>query len=175
VFVDYFESSSITDIEKLYKNEADPIIKTKLLAILYRKEKRKISDISDNLRISVSTLRRAIIKFRENGRDGLVKGHGGGNPGYLSESEKEALIKFIEENTPTSTKINTFIKDNFGESYHPFSIPRLMKSLNFSRITPRKKHYKSDKSKQEEWKQVFKKKQKNTWIWVIESSSKMKQ
>lgn len=173
--MDYFVSGSVSDIEKLYKEESDPLIKTKLLAVLYRKEKRKLSDISDDIRISVSTLRRVIIKFSEHGRDGLVKGHGGGNPGYLSESEKELLIKFIEKSAPTSKEVNTFIKNNFGKSYHPFSIPRLMKSINFSRITPRKKHYRTDKAKQEEWKQVFKKKQKNTWIWVIESSFRMKQ
>lgn len=173
--MDKFDSSSVNELEMLYKAETQPLVKTKLLAVLYRKEKRTIADISKNLRISESSVKRAVIGFRKNGRDGLIKGHGGGNPGYLTSSQRTLLIRFIEENNPTSRDINSFIKKMFGKSYHPFSVPRLMHSINFSRITPRKRHYKSDKQKQEEWKSVFKKKQKNTWIWVTKSSSKMNQ
>lgn len=173
--MDTFERSSVSDIEKLYKTETNSLVKTKLLAVLYRKEKRTITNISKSLRMPESTIKRAINRFKTNGKNGLIKGHGGGNPGYLSCNQKTLLIKFIEEKNPTSKEINSFIKKTFGKSYHPFSIPRLMHSINFSRITPRKRHYKTDKQKQEEWKSVFKKKQKNTWIWAIGYSLKMNQ
>ena len=173
--MDYFKSSSLKQLEQMYKQEKDPKAKTKLLVVIHKKEKKKLKDTAESLKIDVSTITRTVSRFRKEGLKGLYRKHAGGNPGYLTDNQKQQLIKHIEENSPTSREINQYIQTNFGKSFHPFAMPKFLRSLDFSRITPRKQHYKTDKVKQEEWKQIFKKKSQNTWIWVIKSSSKTNQ
>ena len=173
--MDYFKSTSLKQLEQMYKQEKDSNVKTKLLVIIHKKEKKKHKDITKALKVSDSQIKRIIRRFRKKGKEGLYRKEGSGNPGYLTDRQKQKLIEYIEQEHPTSRQINQYIDDNFDKSYHPFSIPRLLRRLRFSKITPRKKHYKSDKAKQEEWKQIFKKRSQNTWIWVIGSSSKTNQ
>jgi len=173
--MDYFESTSLKKLEQMYKQEKDSKVKTKLLVVIHKKEKKEHKDITKSLRVSDSKIKRIIRRFRKNGKQGLYRKEGSGNPGYLSDNQKQKLTEHIEQEHPTSRQINQYIEDNFGKSYHPYSIPRLLRNIGYSRITPRKKHYKSDKAKQEEWKAVFKKRQNNKWIWVIKSSSKTNQ
>jgi len=173
--MDYLKSTSLKKLEQLYKEEKDPKVKTKLLVVIHKKENKKLDTIAETFRINLSTVTRTIKRFRKEGLKGLYRKHAGGNPSYLTDNQKQQLIKHIEENTPTSRGINQYIQDNFGKSYHPFALPKFLKSLDFSRITPRKQHYKTDKAKQKEWKSVFKKRQNNKWVWVIQSSSKTNQ
>ena len=173
--MDYLKSTSLKKLEQLYKEEKDPKVKTKLLVVIHKKENKKLHTIAETFRIKLSTVTRTIKRFRKEGLKGLYRKHAGGNPSYLTDNQKQQLIKHIEENTPTSRGINQYIQDNFGKSYHPFALPKFLKSLDFSRITPRKQHYKTDKAKQKEWKSVFKKRQNNKWVWVIQSSSKTNQ
>ena len=173
--MDYLKSISVKQLERMYKQEKDPKVKTKLLVVIHKKEKRKHKDITNSLKISDRTIKRVVKRFRKEGKRGLYRNHGGGNPGYLSDSQKQKVIEYIDREQPTSRQINQYIQDNFGKSYHPFAMPKFLRSLGFSRITPRKKHYKSNKAKQEEWKAVFKKRRNNKWVWVIQSSSKTNQ
>lgn len=173
--MDYFKSTSIKQLEQMYKKEKDPKVKTKLLVVIHKKEKRKHKDITKSLRVSDRTIKRFVKRFRKEGLKGLYRKHAGGNPGYLKDNQKQQLIKYIEQNNPTSRQINQYIQDNFGKSFHPFALPKFLRSLDFSRITPRKQHYKTDKTKQEEWKHVFKKRLNNKWIWVVQSSLKTNQ
>lgn len=173
--MDYFKSASVKQLEQMYKQEKDPKVKTKLLVVIHKKERKKHKEISKSFRVSDPTIKRTIARFRKEGLKGLYRKHAGGNPGYLTDSQKQQVVSYIETNNPTSRQINQYIQANFGKSYHPFALPKFLKSLDFSRITPRKQHYKTDKSKQVEWKQVFKKRRNNKWIWVIQSSSKTNQ
>jgi len=173
--MDHFKSASVKGLEKLYKQEQDPFTKNKLLVVLHKKEKKKISEIAKALRISEPTVKRTVRRFKEEGEDGLHRKHGGGNPGYLTDSQRDQVISYIESETPTTKQTNTYISKNFGKSYHPFAMPKFMRSLGFSRITPRKRHYKADKSKQQEWKADFKKSPKSIWIRDTKSSLKTKQ
>ena len=171
--MDYLESTSINQLEEMYKHEKNPKVKTKLLMVIHKKHGKTNEKIGEMTLTPMSTVRDQIRNFRDRGINGLRRRHGGGNPGYLTNNQKQKLIRYIETSTPTSREINTYIQNKFGKSYHPFSIPRLLRNMGFSRITPRKQHYKTDKLRQEEWKQVFKKRSQNTWIWVIRSSSRM--
>ena len=173
--MDYLKSTSLKQLERMYKQEKDPKVKTKLLVVIHKKEKKEDKEISKSFKISISTITRTTRDFRKHGKQGLYRKPTTRKYGYLKDNQKKQLINFIEETCPTSRTVNQFIQENFRKSYHPFSIPRLMKSIGFSRITPRKQHYKSDKVKQEEWKQVFKKRQNKKWIWVTKSSSKTNQ
>ena len=173
--MDHLKSTSLKQLEQLYKQEKDPKVKTKLLVVIHKKEKKTIKDTAKALRISEPTVKRVVRRFRKQGKNGLYRKTGSGSSSYLSDTQKHQLIKHIETNNLTSRQINQYIQTNFGKSYHPFALPKFLKSLDFSRITPRKQHYKTDKAKQKEWKTVFKKRQNNKWVWVIGSSSKTNQ
>lgn len=173
--MDHFKSTSVKQLEQMYKQEKDPKVKTKLLVVIHKKESKKHKEITNSLKVSDSTIKRIVKRFRKQGKDGLYRKIGSGSSGYLSDSQRQQLVNHIEQTNPTSRQINQYIQDNFGKSFHPFALPKFLRSLDFSRITPRKQHYKTDKNKQEEWKQVFKKRQNKKWIWVVQPSSKTNQ
>ena len=173
--MDHLKSTSLKQLEKMYKEEKDPKVKTKLLMVVHKKHGKKQIEIAKLIVAPQSTVSDQVNNFRKRGIAGLRRNHGGGNPGYLEDSQKQKLVGFIEQENPTARQVNQYVHDNFGKSYHPFSVPRLLRNLGFSRITPRKRHYKADKGKQQEWKTVFKKRRNNTWVWVTGSSSKTNQ
>jgi|SRR3989338_1029408 len=143
--------------------------------VVHKKHGKKQTEISKLTVTPQSTVSDQIDNFRKCGIGGLRRRHGGGNLGYLTDSQRDQVISYMESETLTSRQINTYISRNFGKSYHPFAMPKFLRSLGFSRITPRKRHYKSNKTKQEEWKADFKKRPKNIWIRDTKSSSKTKQ
>lgn len=173
--MDHLKSTSLKQLEQMYKKEKDPKVKTKLLVVIHKKERRRHKEISKSLKVSDPTIKRTVARFRKEGLKGLYRKHAGGNPGYLKDSQKNQVITYIESEAPTSKQINAYINENFGKSFHPFAMPKFLRSLGFSRITPRKRHYKADKAKQNEWKNDFKKSPRSIWARDTKSSLKTKQ
>lgn len=171
----YIDSTSIDVLDKAYNEEKDGKIKSRILMVTHKKQGFSYRQIGKFLRMPHCDIWFWVRRFDKEGFDGLYMKEGRGRKGYLTKEQKALVIQFIEKNNPTSKEINDYLKKKFGVSYHPFAIQKLIKKLNFSRITPRKRYQKADKEKQEEWKSIFKKRYGNGWHWAYESSSRTNQ
>jgi len=75
---------------------------------------------------------------------------------------KEANENYCSIDVPQFSQI---ITEKTGKKYTPRHVKRILHKLDFSRITPRPQHIKNDPEKVAEFREQFKKKQKqNTWI-----------
>ena len=171
----YIDSTPFEVLEKAYKEEKDGRIKTRILMVSHRKQGIVYRDIGKFIKMPYCDVWFWVTRFDKEGFDGLYMKEGRGRKSYITKEQKEQVKQYIEKNNPTSKEINAYLNKKFGKSYHPFAIQKFIKKLNFSRITPRKRHLMSDKEKQKEWAGVFKKRHKNGWHWDIKSSSRTNQ
>lgn len=124
----------------------------KLQAIKSAKE-RGITPIAKIFDISRVTLMNWIWSYESNGIDGLrIKAGRGRKP--IINVDEEGIIKIWleQDNTITIKKLRARIKQELEKEIGKSATHGLMKRLGFSYITPRPRHYKQDKQKQEEFK-----------------------
>jgi transposase len=153
--MDYYEKISLSEMEILYKKELNARVKTRLLMIINKKKGKSYHKIAEIFNSSSSTPLFWVRRFRKFGYNGLLTKKGQGTKGRLSVAAKKKIKEFSKGKT--SKEVMKHINDKFGFEYHPNSVPRLLKGLGLSRITPRKRHYKADQEKQDKFKKILKK------------------
>lgn len=98
--------------------------------------------------------------FEMHGYDGLLEGHRTGRPPALTEKQHEELDDIVDSGPVaygftsgvwTSPMIKQVIEMEFGVSYHPGHIRKLLHDLGFSVQRPKRKLAKADPDKQDRW------------------------
>lgn len=125
----------------------------RLQAIISAKE-HGISQVAKVYGISRETLMRWISKFKSSGSKYFAIGSGRGRRAKLSYEQKLEIQDYIEKEGATlaSKRLQLVTKERFGIEVSKSTAHRLCKSLGFSYITPRPRHYKKDQARQEELK-----------------------
>ena len=112
-----------------------------------------ITEVARIYDITRATLMNWIRRFEKESTEGLrIKPGRGPKPKMSSEIEEDvrAIIKANPRITIDQLRLKVMEKQ--GIKVGRSTIHRLMKKLSFSYITPRPRHYKSDKDQQEEFK-----------------------
>lgn len=111
-----------------------------------------IKDVCKVYGISRDTMNRWMKIFKEEGVSGL-ENDSKPSRSKLNEEEKRLLKQWVEED-PSHTLKTLVAKcaDELGVAITKSSIHRILGRLGFAHITPRKKHYKADEQKQEDFK-----------------------
>ena len=69
-----------------------------------------------------------LTRWNEHGAAGLVPRFGGGRPPKLSHHQARDLQRLLEDGQPwTTNEVVQFIEDEFGVSYHPGHVSRLLR------------------------------------------------
>ena len=94
-----------------------------------------------------------IEAFETEGIEGLKLKPGRGRNRIMTEDEVWAIHEWIKQDSQITIKaVKLKIADEFGKSLSMAATHNLMRSLNFTYITPRPKHYKQDKTAHEAFK-----------------------
>jgi transposase len=110
------------------------------------------------------TLRDWVIRFNEEGPDGLVNKSSPGAPGKLSEEHKAFLVRLVEEGPiPAVDGVVRWracdlimrLYEEFGVSVSDDTVYRTLKDLGFSHVSARPKAYKQDADAMEAFKKTF--------------------
>ncbi|NJD78764.1 MAG: transposase [Candidatus Methanoperedens sp.] len=143
--MDYFASTSFSKLEKMIEKEKGAAIRQKLLVVWHKKRGATERDIEDILLVPRSTVGYLVRKFKKEGIKGFQRkpGSGGHNKYLTKEQEKELQVDLKKQPMPTK-EVLVRIAKKYKKQYHPNSIPRLLKRLGQSLITPRKRHYKAN-------------------------------
>jgi transposase len=125
----------------------------RLQAIISAK-KYGISIVSKIYGISRETFMRWLAKFKEGGSSRFKVAKGRGRRSKLSETQKAELNELVERDgaTLTAKKLRLIIEERYNIFVSNVTAYRMLRSLGFSHITPRPKHYKQDEAKSEEFK-----------------------
>lgn len=143
------------DLIRLYRSEKDVRIRERLLMLVHRKEGKSYRKISEILKVPYTTIQFWVKRSEKNGIEGLKRKKITVHRGYLTQQQEIEVREYAKGKT--SKEIVEFIEKRYGKRYHLFYIPRFLKRIGLSLIKPRKKHYKSDDIKKQEFKEHIKK------------------
>jgi transposase len=143
--MDYFVSTSLSKLEKMIEEEKNAVIRQKLLVVWHKKRGATVRFIEDILLIPKSTVSYFIQKFRKEGIEGFQRKPGsGGHNRHLTKEQEEELKADLKKQPMTTKEVLVRVAKKYRKQYHPKSIPRLLRRLDQSLITPRKRHYKAN-------------------------------
>lgn len=109
------------------------------------------------------TLRDWVIRFNEQGPDGLINKKSSGRPSKLTAEHRRELAQIIEKGPADYVPglirwrcidLVAVVKQRFGVEIHPATIARILHELGFSHISPRPQHPKQDKQAIEQYKKL---------------------
>jgi transposase len=138
--------------EDLKKSAREGDISRKLQAIKSAKE-YGITLVAKIYGVSRHSIMNWIKGYESLGIAGLKIKAGRGRKPTINQEEEEIVRIWLEEKNRISIKeVKLRIHKELGKTIEKTAVHELMKKLGFSYITPRPKHYKQVKEKQEEFK-----------------------
>lgn len=147
-------------------------LQTRELVLKWKKEEKTQQDIANLIGCNQSAVSRLIAKHKQTGSiENLPRS---GRPTRLT---KKALAKLKTEFRKEAIAVNKnycsidvkefshIIEKKTSKKYSNRHVKRILRKLDFSRITPRPKHIENDPKKVSEFRTDFKKNLKqNTWV-----------
>ncbi len=127
-------------------------ISRRLQAIISAKH-HNISKVALIFGVTRVTIMKWIKDFDKESISGLVVRRGRGRKQIFNQDCKDKIYKIIKKNPNiTAKQLQKIIEKNMLKVVGIATVYRLMRSLGFSYITPRKIHYKQDKKEMEDFK-----------------------
>jgi transposase len=148
-------------------------LQTRELVLKWKKEGKTQQQIADLIGCNQSAVSRLIVKYKKTGDVKNIPRSG--RPTPLTKDMLKKLKTTFRKEARTANKkfcsINTkqfsqMIEKDTGKKYSSRHVERILHKLEFSRITPRSQHIKNDPKKVEEFRQEFKKNEKQS-IWIM--------
>ena len=148
-------------------------LQTRELVLKWKKDGKTQQEIAELIGCNQSAVSRLIVKYKKTGNVKNI--HRSGRPTPLSKDTLSKLKKEFKKEARAENKkfcsINTkkfskMIKDKTGKEYSSRHVERILHKLEFSLQTPRSKHIMNDPKKIKEFRQEFKKNEKQS-IWVM--------
>jgi transposase len=127
-------------------------VAVKLQAVISAKD-HGIQTVADIFGVTRPTVTAWIKHVKEGSFDRLTVAPGRGRKPKLSPEQLQKVEEWIQSSRQvTSQRLSVFVKDTFDISISTATAHRIIKSLGFSYMTPRPRHYKADKVKGVEFK-----------------------
>ncbi|MFH1644319.1 MAG: IS630 family transposase [bacterium] len=152
------------DFGKLSKSEPHPKKRILLIALEQLKKGTKINKVAESLGVNRHTVGIWYRRYKKNGLAGLIDKPKSGRPPKLKKEKEQEFINKIallqdtrSGGRTTGNDIRKLAECEFGVIYADDTIYKVLKRLNFSWITARSKHPKSDLKTQETFKKTLKK------------------
>ena len=156
-----YTSGDVRRIAQRVKNAAQARRLLAIAAVLDGSSREQAAKIGGMDR---QTLRDWVIRFNEQGPDGLVNKSSPGAPGKLTDKHKELLARLVEEGPiPAVDGVVRWracdlimrLHEEFGISVSDDTVYRALKDLSFSHVSARPKAYKQDADAMEAFKKTF--------------------
>lgn len=132
----------------------------RLHAVLLNHEGLTSGDIAEMLDSPRSRISEWLKNYEEHGFDGLLEGSRSGRPPLLSEEQLSELRDIVDSGPVaygylsgvwTSPMVGRVIQDQFGISYHPGHVRKLLHRMGFSVQRPKRELARADPKKQARW------------------------
>lgn len=160
------EITRAVDLDELKQRERetnDAQEKRRLMGIRLKIEGYSVTEIMKIMPVTQSGLLRWVDKFNEKGFDGLKSKPIPGKAAFLNKDQIEVVRLWLDEGPGekhdcyfwTGKKLLEAIEREFGASYSLNGIYKLLKTLGYTRLVPKTRHYKSDPARAEEFKKNF--------------------
>ena len=129
-------------------------------SVLLNNDEYTSGGIASLLQVPRSRVSEWLKNYEQYGYDGLLEGYRPGRSSALTEANKQALSDIIDSGPVaygyisgvwTSPMIARVIRDEFGVTYHPGHVRKLLHQLGYSVQRPKRKLMRADPEKQDRW------------------------
>jgi transposase len=152
--------NKLIGLRKEAKKENEYRVATRIHAIILSIEGNTSGEIAALLKANRTNIPVWINNWNDYGQNGLLEGHRSGRKSGLTTEDKEALHDIIES-SPVAYGLNTgvwtskiitgVIEDEFGISFHPGHVRKILTEIGFSVQRPRYKLAKAEEAKKNKW------------------------
>lgn len=129
-------------------------------AVLLNADGRTSGEVATILKAPRSKVSEWFANYEVHDVEGLLEGYRRGRPAHLNQNQRKALADIIESGPVaygfdcgiwTSPMVGRVIEEEFGISYHPGHVRKLLHDIGFSVQRPQRVLARADKEKQERW------------------------
>lgn len=153
------------DFFRLTKKERSPRARIRFLALGHLQSGKTKNQVADMFQISLTALRKWLLRFLAGGIDGLREKTGRGRKRKLPPEKEEEFRRHVEElqenregGRVRGQDVQVLLKEQFSVDHALPSVYHVLERCGLSWISARSKHPKSDPAVQEEFKKISKKK-----------------
>ena len=135
-------------------------VATRIHATILSNDGKTSGEISKLLKSPRSKVSGWLAGYEKHGYESLLEGHRTGRPAGLTEKQRTALADIVDSGPVaygflsgvwTSVMIRQVIEEEFGHSYDPRHVRRILDALDFSVQRPKRLLAKADPRKQNRW------------------------
>ena len=132
----------------------------RLHAVVLNMDGRSSGEISDILKVARSNVSQWLANFERRGVEALLEGQRPGRPCGLESSDLKALKDIVDSGPVaygftggvwTSPMVARVISEEFGRTYHPGHVRKILYALDFSVQRPRRLLARADAQKRHRW------------------------
>lgn len=161
------ELSKLVDVDffRLAKKEKSPRARMRFLALGHLQSGKTKNQVAQMFQISLTALRKWLLRFLSGGTDGLKERTGRGRKRKLSPEKEEDFRRQVEQlqknregGRVRGQDVQVLLKEKFSVDHALPSVYHVLERCGLSWISARSKHPKSDPAMQEEFKKKSKKK-----------------
>jgi transposase len=149
------------DFPSLIAKQQNGRMRIRLMALSHIKNGANRTQTAKYLQVSRRMVNEWVKRFNEEGLDGLKEKPRSGRPPALSTAQLKKLKAYVVSHAIKpdggrlkGTLVIAYVEQEFGVSYSPTNIYRLLHQLDFSWITSRSKHPKQSQDAQDEFKKI---------------------
>ena len=137
-----------------------PRVALRIQGVLLSLDKHSVSDIARLLKVHRATVHNWIHQWNEWGEQGLLEGHRAGRPASLTEADFLRLRDIVDSGPVayglqtgiwTSINLAELIAEEFGVSYHPGHVRKLLHRIGLSVQRPTNHLVQADPALQRKW------------------------
>jgi transposase len=133
--------AKLLELRRQAQREKEPRVLLRIQGILMSLEGHTAGEIARDLKVHRSTVPLWIDHWNRHGEEGLWEGHRSGRPCFLNENEYEKLRDILDSGPVaygldtgiwTSPLVSQVIAEEFGQTYHPGHVRKLLRQLGYS-------------------------------------------
>ncbi len=148
----------INELSDKYRNEKDPRVKERLLALIHLYEGKTVKEVSTIVKRSIRTVERWVSAWNKSGYEGLAPQFTGGPKPKLSVDEWDKIVKEIKEKGMTIKDVTVYVNDTRGVHY---GYKGVWEVLRRKRHVPYGKAYKMNEKRPSNAEETLKKGSRN--------------
>lgn len=150
----------LLQVRRQAQRDKAPRVLLRVQGILMSLDGCTASEIAQRLKVHRSTVPLWIEHWNEHGEEGLWEGHRSGRPGELDQAARQRLCDILDSGPVaygletgiwTSPLIGQILREDFGVSYHPGHVRKLLKQLGYSVQRPTTRLVQADAVQRRKW------------------------
>ena len=156
----YKTAEKLIRLKKEAEEDGAYRVAKRLHAVILNSDGWTSGQIADVLKAPLSKVSEWLRRYEENGFEGLLEGERSGRPRELTEKQLITVTDIVDSGPVaygflsgvwTSPMVARVIEEEFGVSYHPGHVRKLLHQLGFSVQRPKRILVKADPQKRDRW------------------------